>query len=192
MSRSTAPGRPYLVRCTSAALATRVKSAIVFSLMVDGSVSRGCRIVPNRKRRCYQRRFGAPTRGTGPLRLALAGATRSGSAGVGSLFRDPLARLRRLQVESIGTKFNFRPAAITSCDIAASAHACVRPRRSGGIPLMPIEATIFLGRPILFVAPRLKIGLGPTGTLATASKSLRAWLKVSAVPSVHSLGWQPG
>src|ERR1700738_4783656 len=37
------------------------------------------------KRRCYQRRSGAPTRGTGPLRLALAGATRSGSAGVGSL-----------------------------------------------------------------------------------------------------------
>jgi hypothetical protein len=41
-------------------------------------------MVPNRKRRCYQRRSGAPTRGTGPLRLALAGATRSGSAGVGS------------------------------------------------------------------------------------------------------------
>ena len=38
----------------------------------------------NQKRRCYQRRSGAPTRGTGPLRLALAGATRSGSAGVGS------------------------------------------------------------------------------------------------------------
>jgi hypothetical protein len=36
------------------------------------------------KRRCYQRRSGALTRGTGPLRLALAGATRSGSAGVGS------------------------------------------------------------------------------------------------------------
>jgi hypothetical protein len=36
------------------------------------------------KRRCYQRRSGAPTRGTGPLRLALAGATRSGPAGVGS------------------------------------------------------------------------------------------------------------
>src|SRR5258705_3336154 len=28
--------------------------------------------------------LGAPTRGTGPLRLALAGATRSGSAGVAS------------------------------------------------------------------------------------------------------------
>src|ERR1700676_4343635 len=26
----------------------------------------------NQKRRCYQRRSGAPTRGTGPLRLALA------------------------------------------------------------------------------------------------------------------------
>src|SRR5712664_4717499 len=76
------------------------------------------------KRRCYQRRSGAPTRGTGPLRLALAGATRSGSAGVGSLARDPLARLRRVQVESIGTTINFRPAIITNRDIAASAHAC--------------------------------------------------------------------
>jgi hypothetical protein len=42
------------------------------------------------------------TRGTGPLRLALAGATRSGSAGVGSLARDPWMRLRRMQRESIG------------------------------------------------------------------------------------------
>src|SRR4029077_13805756 len=53
-----------------------------------------------RKRRCYQRRSGTPTRGSAPLRLALTGATRSGSAGVGSLGRDPLARLRRIQVES--------------------------------------------------------------------------------------------
>src|SRR5258707_4198347 len=82
----------------------------------------------NRKRRCYQRRSGAPTRGTGPLRLALAGATRSGSAGVGGLARDPLARLRRVQVESIGTTFNFRPAAITNRDIAASAHAAAADR----------------------------------------------------------------
>jgi hypothetical protein len=37
------------------------------------------------ERRCYQRRSGALTRGTGPLRLALAGATRAGSAGVGRL-----------------------------------------------------------------------------------------------------------
>ena len=43
------------------------------------------------------------TRGTGPLRLALAGATRSGSAGVRGLSRGPLARLRRTQMESIGT-----------------------------------------------------------------------------------------
>ena len=35
------------------------------------------------------------TRGIGPLRLALAGATRSGSAGVGSLGRDPMMRLCR-------------------------------------------------------------------------------------------------
>src|SRR5437667_5579920 len=47
------------------------------------------------------------TRGTGPLRLALAGATRSGSAGVGSLPRDPLVSLRRIEVESIGTTINL-------------------------------------------------------------------------------------
>src|SRR6202790_5862017 len=38
-----------------------------------------------------------------------------------ALARDPLARLRRIQVESIGTTINFRPAAITHRDIAASA-----------------------------------------------------------------------
>jgi len=32
--------------------------------------------------------FGAPSRGTAPLRLALAGATRSGSAGVGDRLRS--------------------------------------------------------------------------------------------------------
>jgi hypothetical protein len=46
---------------------------------------------------------GAPTRGTGPLRLALAGATRAGSAGVGGHSHGPIVRLRRIQVESIGT-----------------------------------------------------------------------------------------
>jgi hypothetical protein len=62
---------------------------------------------PNRKRRCYQRRSGAPTRGAGPLRLALAGATRSGSAGVGSQARGPLAKLCRIQVESTATTIKF-------------------------------------------------------------------------------------
>lgn len=38
----------------------------------------------------------APTRGTGPLRLALALLAWE------ALARDPLARLRRIQVESIG------------------------------------------------------------------------------------------
>jgi hypothetical protein len=42
------------------------------------------------------------TRGIGPLRLALAGATRSDSAGVGSLGRDPIMRLCRNEPESIG------------------------------------------------------------------------------------------
>src|SRR5258707_5968165 len=31
-----------------------------------------------------------------------------------AMARDPLARLRRIQVKSIGTKINFRPAAITN------------------------------------------------------------------------------
>jgi hypothetical protein len=38
-----------------------------------------------------------------------------------ALARGPMARLRRIQVESIGTTINFRPAAITNRDIAASA-----------------------------------------------------------------------
>lgn len=38
-----------------------------------------------------------------------------------ALARDPLARLRRIQVESTGTTSNFRPAAITDCEMAASA-----------------------------------------------------------------------
>ena len=37
-----------------------------------------------------------------------------------ALARGPMARLRRIQGESIGTTINFRPAAITHCDIAAS------------------------------------------------------------------------
>ena len=36
-----------------------------------------------------------------------------------ALARDPVARLRRIQVESIGTTINFRPATITHHDIAA-------------------------------------------------------------------------
>ena len=38
-----------------------------------------------------------------------------------AMARDPLARLRRIKVESTGTTINFRPAAITNRDIAASA-----------------------------------------------------------------------
>ena len=46
-----------------------------------------------------------------------------------ALARDPLVRLRRFQVESIGTTINFRPAVITNRDIAAPAHACGGRRR---------------------------------------------------------------
>jgi hypothetical protein len=38
-----------------------------------------------------------------------------------ALARGPSVRLRRIQVESIGTTINFRPAVITHRDIAASA-----------------------------------------------------------------------
>jgi hypothetical protein len=75
---------------------------------------RCCGIVLNRKRRCYQRRLvhlrvePAHFDWRWRERPALA------SAGVGSLARDPLATLRRVQAESIGTTINFRPAAITN------------------------------------------------------------------------------
>ena len=78
-------------------------------------------ILPNTKRRCYQRRSGAPTRGTGPLRLALAGATRSGTAGVGSPGSRSGGEATSHPRESIATTINFRPAAITNRDIAAPA-----------------------------------------------------------------------
>ena len=38
-----------------------------------------------------------------------------------ALVHDPLTRLRRIQVESIGTTINFRPAAITHRNIEAAA-----------------------------------------------------------------------
>jgi hypothetical protein len=38
-----------------------------------------------------------------------------------ALARDPRATLRRIRAESIGTIINFRPAAVTHRDIAASA-----------------------------------------------------------------------
>jgi hypothetical protein len=38
-----------------------------------------------------------------------------------ALARDPLVRLRRIQVKSTGTTNNFRPAAITHREVAASA-----------------------------------------------------------------------
>src|ERR1700730_16422230 len=77
-------------------------------------------MVPNRKRRCYQRRCGAPTRGTGPLRLALAGATRSGSAGVGSPGSRSAGEATP-HPSGVNWNDNFGPAAITHRDIAASA-----------------------------------------------------------------------
>jgi hypothetical protein len=50
-----------------------------------------------------------------------------------ALARDPLGRLRRTQVESIGTIINFRPAAITHRDIAASGVADrIQARADGG------------------------------------------------------------
>jgi hypothetical protein len=59
--------------------------------------------------------------GTGPLRLALAGATRSGSAGVGSLGSRSADKATPHPSGSIGTTIDFRAAAIAHRDIAASA-----------------------------------------------------------------------
>ena len=53
------------------------------------------------------------TRGSGPLRLALAGATRSGTAGVGSLARSA----DEATSYPPGDKINFGPAAITDRDM---------------------------------------------------------------------------
>ena len=69
----------------------------------------GFEVRAKQKRRCYQRRFGAPTRGPAHFdwrwreRPALALLAWEADA------RDPLARLRRIQGESIGTAINFRP-----------------------------------------------------------------------------------
>ena len=41
----------------------------------------GFEVRAKQKRRCFQRRFGAPTRGPAHFDWRLAGATRSGSAG---------------------------------------------------------------------------------------------------------------
>jgi hypothetical protein len=47
-----------------------------------------------------------------------------------AMARDPLATLRRIQVESIGTIINFRPAAITNRDITRADR--IQARADGG------------------------------------------------------------
>src|ERR1700758_3071157 len=54
------------------------------------------------------------TRGSGPLRLALAGATRSGTAGVGGLARS----INQVTPQPTGVNIKFRPAVMTDRDRA--------------------------------------------------------------------------
>jgi hypothetical protein len=123
--RSADPGRrsaPRRLRCRrneSARRSLRLKLR-----------ARCCRIVPTENGAVTSAVLVHLPGGTGPLRLALTGATRSGSAGVGSLARDPLARLRRVQVESTGRAINFGPAAITNRD-----HRSIGPTCGGLAPV---------------------------------------------------------
>src|ERR1700746_2841332 len=57
------------------------------------------------------------TRGSSPLRLALAGATRSGTAGVGSLARSA----QKVTPHPTGVNIKFRPAVMTDRDGATLA-----------------------------------------------------------------------
>ena len=98
----------------------------------------GFEVCAKQKRRCYQRRFGAPTRGPAHFdwrwreRPALALLARETDA------RDPLMRLRRFQGESIGTAINLgqlpRHPALTF-----TYPGCVAILARGGLPY-------FLGR----------------------------------------------
>jgi hypothetical protein len=54
-------------------------------------------ITKMQRRRCYQRLLVRHARGISPVRLAMVGANRSGSAGVGSPGRDPVIRLCRVE-----------------------------------------------------------------------------------------------
>jgi hypothetical protein len=75
-----------------------------------------------------------------------------------ALARDPLARLRRIQVESTGATINFRPAAITHRDIAASALlASLHDQADGDARSRLTSGCIFLG------APRNELNQGPVG-----------------------------
>jgi hypothetical protein len=64
--------------------------------------------------------FGAPTRGTAPLRLALAGATRSGTAGVGSLLPIRKRRYAPSNWSQLGTTIIFGATAVTNRYLTAS------------------------------------------------------------------------
>ena len=71
------------------------------------------------KRRCYQRRSGAPNAWNRPTSTGTGGSDPLWLCWRGKPARDPLMRLRRIQGESIG-KDNW-PMTITNRDIAASA-----------------------------------------------------------------------
>jgi hypothetical protein len=54
-----------------------------------------------------------------------------------ALARDPLARLCRIQVESTGTRINFRPASITHRDIGLADR--IQARANGGRKIPPVS-----------------------------------------------------
>jgi hypothetical protein len=59
-----------------------------------------------------------------------------------AMARDPLARLRRIQAESIGTTTNLGPAAITNRDIAASPLLIAFSAKTNRIELAPFNLPI--------------------------------------------------
>jgi len=99
--------------------------------------------VPNRKRRCLPAPFWCTYAWNRPTSTGAGGSEpASGSAGVGSLARDPLARLRRVKWSQFGTTINFRPAVIT---IATSQHRPTLAAAAGGADeagLMVPECTL--------------------------------------------------
>jgi hypothetical protein len=159
------------------------------------------------KRRRYQRRSSAPTRGTGPLRLALAGATRSGSAGVGSPSSRSIGEATPHPSGVNWNEINFRPATITHRDIRSIGLADrIQARANGGRKIPPVSGPTGLrghrrssplGCPKLLWRPsQLTRGDGVRQSNRSVWSGFRpdmsegAWQwPSSCVLGVHSIGW---
>ena len=68
----------------------------------------------NEKRRCYQRRSGAPNAWNRPTSTGTGGSDPRWLCWRGRPARDPPIRLRRIRMESTGTINNFRPEPISN------------------------------------------------------------------------------